>query len=279
MKINLFEALQQVLLNESQENDIVNAINNGYRLEITYDDNKYKVVGNKIRSPKGKNPTGRRTILPYCYGEDSMSGAAVLRAFQTSVRSSRHGAPGWKYFKLDNITSLKILKTKPFKFTPREMGYSNAPEFNANGDELMSAVYAIKPIPRMSDLDVEKAKTEYIKTAPKMVSKDGPIPFASQQRKKNVYTSQPRSKKYADIAKNIDQNTDHTIDRFSDELWKTHEQNISHLNGNKAEVERQMQATAPKPIQNNNQPILNNKRTSNDEDDWNEWLNTKHNDF
>ena len=269
--INLYEALKTVLLNESKESDIINAINNGYRLRITYDDNLYKTLYNKIRYPKGVNPTGSRTILPYCLGEDSRSGALVLRAFQITNNATRRGAPKWKYFKLDNITSLRVDKRRPFKFTPQEMGYPNAPDFNIQGDRLMGNIIAIKPMENMTNLGKEKAKTEFLQTAPKIVSHDGPIPFASQQRKKNVYTSQPKSKKYAQWAKNVSDAQNDNVDRFNDDIWA------------QAEQERQLQQTAPKPNNTTTKPINTKTSTSpktngntEEEEDWEKWFNQSH---
>jgi hypothetical protein len=109
-----------------------------------------------------------------------------------------------------------------------------------------------------------KAKKEFVKGAPKIASKNtqGPIPNASQQWKRNVFTSQPNSKKYAQWAKNID-NTDTQFNRFDDDIWA------------KAEAEKQqqndamLQNSAMKPQQTQQGPIApekNNDKDKKDED-------------
>jgi hypothetical protein len=138
-------------------------------------------------------------------------------------------------------------------------GY-NVPDYNRNGDETMAKVILQAKFEGIDDtLGATKAKKEFVKGAPKIASKNtqGPIPNASQQWKRNVFTSQPNSKKYAQWAKNID-NTDTQFNRFDDDIWA------------KAEAEKQqqndamLQNSAMKPQQAQQGPIAPEKNNDKD---------------
>lgn len=203
VRINLYEALQTVL-NESVDQDkVIAAIENRNYVEINYVD-------------EDSNAPGSRLIEPYAYGY-TKAGNPVLRAYQISGDSLR-GKPKWKFFRLDRIVSWKPRK-QTFNSPPPMHGYVNAEDYNENGDRSMSSVIAQVRFNDMSaetSLDSIRNQTNFLKTAPKVSS--GPVPFASQQRKKNVYTSQPNSKRYQQYAKNID-DTANEIDRFNDDIW------------------------------------------------------------
>ena len=87
------------------------------------------------------------------------------------------------------------------------------------------------------------------------------IPNASQQWKRNVFTSQPNSKKYAQWAKNIE-DTDTQFNRFDDDVWSKAE----------AEKEQQdnemLQKNVKKPQQSQQGPInvKNNLKDKKDEE-------------
>jgi len=216
IRINLYEALQTVL-NESVDSDkVISAIENRNYVEINYAD-------------EDSNATGVRLIEPYAYGF-TKAGNPVLRAFQISGDSLR-GRPKWKFFRLDRIIAWRPRK-QTFNTPPPIHGYADAQNYNENGDNSMSNVVAQVKFDGMSaetSLDSIRNQTNFLKTAPKISS--GPVPFASQQRKKNVYTSQPNSKRYQQYAKNID-DTANEIDRFNDDIWA------------KAEAERRAQDDA-----------------------------------
>ena len=234
-KINLFEALVKVLNESVSEDEVIQAINNKNYVDMNYADEK-------------SSATGRRLIEPYAYGL-TKGGNPVLRAYQISGDSLR-GKPKWKFFRLDRIIGWKPRK-QTFNSPPPMHGFTWAPDFNENGDKSMSVVYALADFSgNVADTslgDVRK-QTEFIKNAPKMTTSSGPVPYASQQRKKNVFTSQPNSKKYAEYAKNI-RDTENNMNRFDDDIWA------------KAEAERQkqnndrMKATVQKPTPTKNGPI------------------------
>lgn len=229
--LNLSEILHNVLNESVSSNNVVDTINGHNYVEINYVD-------------EDGNAPGKRLIQPYAYGL-SMAGNEVLRAFQVDGDTLR-GEPGWKTFRLDRIVSWKPRK-QTFNSPPPMQGY-NTPDYNDNGDGSMSTVYIQAHFDHdfNDTLSFVRAQREFVKNAPKINTKNsqGPVPFASQQRKKNVFTSQPNSKKYAQYAKNIN-DTENEFNRFDDDIWA------------KAEAEKQQQNDAmlqqsvkmPKPTQ------------------------------
>ena len=100
---------------------------------------------------------------------------------------------------------------------PPMQGYKTE-DYNENGDRTMARVYIQAKFDNLNDtLSAAKAKTDYLKSAPKISSKNsqGPVPNASQQWKKNVFTSQPNSKKYDMIRRNID-----ATPKKDEDFWK-----------------------------------------------------------
>ena len=245
MSLNLYNILQKILNESVNSNEVTDVINNHNYVEINYVDE----VGHAV---------GKRLIQPYAYGL-TMAGNECIRAFQMQGDSYR-GQPHWKTFRLDRITSWKPRK-QTFNIPPPMQGYETQ-DYNENGDGSMSVVYVQAHFNNngLTDLSNEKKKTEFIKNAPKIIGKNnsGPIPFASQQRKKNVFTSQPNSKRYAQYAKNIS-DTENEIDRFDNDIWA------------KAEAEKNkqndsiMKNSAPKPKQMKQGPIDNNNNNNDDE--------------
>lgn len=245
MALNLCEILHKVLNESVGSDDVANVIANHNYVDINYVDDKGRAIG-------------RRLIQPYAYGL-SMAGNEVLRAFQISGDSYR-GKPKWKTFRLDRITSW-IPRRQTFNVPPPMQGY-NTEDYNSTGDRSMSRVFVQAKFDDLDNtLSFVKAQREFVKNAPKIASKNtqGPIPFASQQRKKNVFTSQPNSNKYAQYAKNI-KNTETEFDRFNNDVWT------------KAEAEKQqqdnikMQKDVKKPKQSQQGPINVKNNDENDEE-------------
>ena len=247
MSLNLYEILQKVLNESVGSNEVSDVINNHNYVDITYSD-------------EDNNAPGRRLIQPYAYGI-TMAGNECLRAFQISGDTLR-GEPKWKLFLLKRITSWHPRK-QTFNIPPPMQGY-NAPDYNRDGDGTMSKVILQAKFEGIDDtLGAARAQKEFVKGAPKIASKNtqGPIPNASQQWKKNVFTSQPNSKKYAQWAKNVE-DTDTQFNRFDDDIWA------------KAEAEKQqqdnamLQNSAMKPKQTQQGPInvKNNPKKDKDEE-------------
>ena len=106
------------LLNEAVMPDVINdAINNRYRVIISYDDGENHVVGPRL-------------IEPYVLFENEANHLA-LRSFQYEGATLR-GIPKWKEFLLDKIVSWKPTKQHFFK-PPNETGWTNI-KYNNEGD-------------------------------------------------------------------------------------------------------------------------------------------------
>lgn len=243
MKLNLYEILQKVLNESVGSNDVIDAISNHNYVEINYVD-------------ENNNAPNNRLIQPYAYGI-TRAGNPCLRAFQ--VAGDTHTVePGWKLFLLSRITSWRPRK-QTFNMPPPMQGY-DTPDYNGNGDGTMARVMFQASFNGLDNtLDIQRAKTQAIKNAPKIAQKNtsGPIPNASQQYKKNVFTSQPNSKKYAQYARNII-DTEDDFDRLDNDMWA------------KAEAEKQqqdnamMQNNAMKPQQTQQGPIMPDKNNDKD---------------
>lgn len=83
--------------------------------------------------------------------------------------------------------------------------------------------------------------------------------MAHQQYKKNVYTSQPNSKKYDTYRKNIE-NTKNDINRFDNDIWAKAEA--------EAQQQNKIQNSAMKPEQSKQGPINTNvSKVKKDKDD------------
>jgi hypothetical protein len=244
MKLNLYEILQKVLNESVGSKNVVDVINKRQYVVIAYSDSD-------------NNAPGKRLIQPYDYGL-TLAGNEALRAYQVSGDSLR-GEPGWKMFLLSGINYWEP-RQQTFNVPPPMQGY-DAPEYNEKGDNSMKVIYAqVKFDYDTNDtLSVQKAKTQTLKNAPKIAKKNtqGPIPNASQQYKKNVFTSQPNSQKYAQHAKNIN-DTANDFDRFDNDIWA------------KAEAEKQqqdnamMQNSVMKPQQTQQGPIAPDKNNDKD---------------
>ena len=244
IRINLFEALVSVLNESVSEADVIKAIEGKNYVDINYADQNSSAVG-------------RRLIEPYAYGL-TKAGNPVLRAYQISGDSLR-GKPKWKFFRLDRIIGWKPRK-QTFNTPPPMHGYVNAQDFNENGDKSMSVVYALADFSdNRADTSIASVRkqTEFLKNAPKISTSSGPVPYASQQRKKNVFTSQPNSKKYAEYAKNV-KDTSSEINRFDNDIWAKAEAE------RKKQEEEAMKASAKKGMNNVSGPV---KWNDNDEED------------
>ena len=239
-KINLLEIYRQVLLEAVPSQPILDAIHNRNYVEINYID-------------EDSNAPGTRLIQPYAYGL-SKANNPVLRAFQISGDSLRKRY--WKTFRLDRIVSWKPRK-QTFNVPPPMQGF-NVPDYNQNGDDSMIVVYdqvRFDNIDTNDTLSQLRQQTQDIKTAPKIIGKNiqGPIPYASQQRKNNVFTSQPNSKRYAQYARNVQDAQNDTFNRFDDDIWAKAEAEKEQQNTQK------MQSSVPSPKQSNQGPIDKDK--------------------
>ena len=239
MKITLRDRIKP-FLNEAIDSDsVLNAIRTKSKVRIRYDDGQ---------ADTGGNPKGSRVIQPMAIGT-TKKGYPVVRAWQEGG-GTRRGMPAWKFFRLDRITSWLPMKNKKFFQAPN--GY------NPNGDKTMGTfVDNAKFDDFISPLERQRQQFKNdVKIGQQKQNQNGPIqrPRVTQQWKKNVYTSQPRSKKYADIRKNIE-----ATPKKDDDFWRLFDLN---------DAEREM-------TQNPKGPVVNQDGYDSDEVDYdeNEYLN------
>ena len=209
MSATLRDILRKLLNEDVSEEDVLDAVDNKYHVSIHYGD-------------KG----GRRIIQPMAYG--STSKGPVVRAFQVSGPSESGKPTGWKFFRTDSISKWTPMRNKHFSEPPDD-SYG---VYNRTGDKSMSLFVRNSQFSDdESPLERERRRGREMLNAPKMSTKNtsGPI-NATQQWKKNVFTSQPNSARYAQYAKNI-KDTEDDLDRFDDDIWT------------KAESERNIQDT------------------------------------
>jgi predicted DNA-binding transcriptional regulator YafY len=126
MNENLYNKLKSLILETAGRNEIMDAIDGKYRVNIHYagDDNI---------------AAGKRHIEVYAFGM-TKSGNPVIRAFQL-FGDTKTIIPQWKLFRLDRITKWEPTNMK--FHTPISNRGSNIPPFNPNGDGSMSTVYKI----------------------------------------------------------------------------------------------------------------------------------------
>lgn len=121
--LNLYTILREVLNEEVTPEEVSDVISNKVRVLITYDDEQYHKVGQRI-------------IEPYVLGV-SKAGNSVLRAYQYNGDTAR-GVPKWKLFRLDRIRSWEPTE-QHFNVQPNRNGW-NAEDYNENGDRSMQNV-------------------------------------------------------------------------------------------------------------------------------------------
>ena len=201
MGLTLYDIIKHIINESVSGEEVLDAIHNKRYVRIKYDDGKPAMKG----FDKG-NPKGSRVILPMAYGT-TKAGNPVVRAFQWNG-NSRRGAPKWKFFRLDRITSWKPFR-KQFSAPPDDL-------YNYTGDRGMGSFVDNAKFDFNTQGDIDVARQGDIMAAPKVSVKNTQGPIAGgQQLKKNVYTSQPNSKKYTQYSKNINQTP-----KKDDDYWK-----------------------------------------------------------
>ena len=206
------------LLTEAVDLDsVLDGIHDKYHVNIKYDDGK---------EDNGGNSKGNRIIQPFAVGT-TKKGNPVLRAFQLNG-NSRRGAPNWKFFRLDRVKSWRPMKNKKFNTTPP----SSYGEYNRTGDKSMRDFYDNV---KFDDFETPLERVRNVGgPAPKMSTKNvhGPVPVrADQQWKKNVFTSQPNSKKYQEFARNLEKDSEK-----EDNYWDEYEKALNQLNNDERQV-------------------------------------------
>lgn len=127
----ILEASGTSLLTENvSDQDVIDAINGKYNVNITYDDN-----------PSSSQPVqpSKRYIQVYNFAE-TIAGNKAIRAFQIfggSKTTPNHGA--WKIFRLDRIRSWTPTKVK-WKRPVSDLSPS-IPTYNKDGDRTMGRLF------------------------------------------------------------------------------------------------------------------------------------------
>ena len=220
-KITLQERIKP-FLNEAIDSDsVLQSIRNKYKVRIKYDDGM---------EDNGGNSKGSRVIMPMAIGT-TKKGYPVVRAYQEGG-GSRRGVPKWKFFRLDRITSWIPMRNKKF---------AEAPElYNYYGDKTMGTFYDNAKFDEfLSPLEKQRLMFKNDVKMGRQKNPKGPVtqPRVTQQWKRNVYTSQPNSKKYDMIRRNID-----NTEKKDEDFWKLFDLN---------DAEREMtQQTQQGPINN-----------------------------
>ena len=228
----LYEKLKGVLNESVDFNDVLRAIRGKKYVELYYDDTKPSNNG---------NPRGRRIIMPLAIGL-TKAGNPVVRAYQINGGNSRTGAPDYVFCRLDRVVGWREMN-KTFSAPPDD-------RYNYNGDMSMSRMDANADFDFSTQGDLDVARLKNMANGPKVAAKNAQGPIgASQQRKKNVYTSQPNSKKYDMIRQNID-----NTEKKGEDFWKLFDLN---------DAENVM-------TQNQKGPVNNEDYDEFDEDNFNE---------
>ena len=212
MELSLKSILKRILAEGVSDEKVLDAIHNKYYVRIRYDDGG---DDHGVGDPKGS-----RVIQPFAMGR-TKKGNPVVRAFQIDG-NSRKGAPNWKFFRLDRIKSWRPMSNKHFFSAPNDM-YGAYNEF---GDKLMNPFMDNAKFDDTTDpLSAARNARMQAANAPKVSTKNiqGPI-TANQQWKKNVFTSQPNSKKYQDIAREVEKSS------YDDNKWADYEKALQQAN-------------------------------------------------
>ena len=198
MDINLYSILKKVLNESVDQNLITNAIDNKNVVRLKYVDNQ-------------AHATGLRTVEPYMLFIHKSSGNTLLLAYQWEGDTYR-GKPAWKTLDINKIESgsWNTLTNKHFVSEPKDR-LSSAPEYK-NAHKYASSIIDMVTFDNNSNLyqpslDLARNNTKALKNdeLPSMdlsklnVMPKGPI----KQKKNNIYTSRPTSKKYSDYRKNL----------------------------------------------------------------------------
>ena len=125
MILKEFNNILTTLLTEARgmsADELCDAIDNKYRLNIKYDDEE---------EPEH---TDFRTVEPYVYGL-SKAGNACFRGFQWEG-DTRRGVPKWKLFRTDRIIDWVPLPKSHFYVDPAQL-YNLVPDYNPEGDKSM----------------------------------------------------------------------------------------------------------------------------------------------
>lgn len=208
MSLNLYTILKSVLNESIDQNSVSNAIENRTRVLIDYSD-------------EDNNAPGQRLIEPYALGI-TKAGNLALRAYQYQGATLR-GIPKWKLFRLDRINKWRPLKNSIFELQPRDQGF-DAPAYNENGDNSLVSVITQVHFNKGDENLYQPSLDKLRKQTDQLVNHSNALDLSKletipsgpiRQKKNNIYTSRPNSKKYAQYRQNLANS-----ERDADEMQK-----------------------------------------------------------
>jgi len=204
MSLNLYNILESVLNESIDQNSVSNAIENRTRVLIDYSD-----------------APGQRLIEPYALGI-TKAGNLALRAYQYQGATLR-GIPKWKLFRLDRINKWRPLKNSIFELQPKDQGF-DAPAYNENGDNTLVSVITQVHFNKGDENLYQPSLDKLRKQTDQLVNHSNALDLSKletipsgpiRQKKNNIYTSRPNSKKYAQYRQNLAD-----TERDADEMQK-----------------------------------------------------------
>lgn len=202
-----------ILKEDAQIDKISGAITGMHPIILKYDDNQ---------GGSGKN---QRVVYPVAYGI-STAGNPVIRAFQKHG-SSKTSSPSWKLFRLDRVSSMRVVSSRTFN--PEELV-----GFRADGDEQITTLYCISPI---GNAKSGEYTGNYVKLKATPITKSDIDAEKKQQSAANIQAKTNSQKKSAedivnDIVSSIDNNSGQNIDNtetsgYNNEKWQHYKMNAT----------------------------------------------------
>lgn len=203
-----------ILKEDAQINRISDAVTGMHPIILKYNDKQ---------GGGGKN---RRVVYPVAYGI-STAGNPVIRAFQKQG-STKTSSPNWKLFRLDRVSSLRVVTSRTFD--PQKLI-----GFRSDGDEQMTTLYCISPIGKAKSGEYAG---NYVKLKATPITKNDIEAEKNPQAAASVQSMESGQKQSAedivnDIVNNIDNNQGgQSIDNtgtsgYNNEKWQQYKMNAT----------------------------------------------------
>lgn len=180
----------------------------------------------KYNDKQGGDGKNKRVVYPVAYGI-STAGNPVIRAFQKQG-STKTSSPSWKLFRLDRVSSMRVVNSRTFN--PEELV-----GFRSDGDEQMTTLYCISPIGKAKGGEYTG---NYVKLKATPITKADIEAEKSPQAAAGVQAKETGQRQSAedivnDIVSNIDnnqegQNIDNTgTSGYNNEKWQHYKMNAT----------------------------------------------------
>lgn len=180
----------------------------------------------KYNDKQGGDGKNKRVVYPVAYGI-STAGNPVIRAFQKQG-STKTSSPSWKLFRLDRVSSMRVVNSRTFN--PEDLV-----GFRSDGDEQMTTLYCISPIGKAKGGEYTG---NYVKLKATPITKADIEAEKSPQAAASVQAKEAGKRQSAedivnDIVSNIDsnqegQNIDNTgTSGYNNEKWQHYKMNAT----------------------------------------------------